>query len=72
MSIRSYKQIYQKFEDLFPELASRKSGWKGVHFRDRYILIEMKDDTNIHFFYFSDDNWDMYCKPADWKMVKKE
>lgn len=70
MSIRSYKQIYQKFEDLFPELASRKSGWKGIRFKERYILIEMKDGSYVHFSYFDDSHWDLCCTP--WKLDSKE
>lgn len=72
MSIRSYKQIYQKFEDLFPELASRKSGWKGIRFQERYILIEMKDGSHIHFYYFDNNFWSLHCNPSDWNLPKKE
>lgn len=65
MSIRSYKQIYQKFEDLFPELASRKTGWKGIHFKERHILIEMNDGSCIDFYYLADNHWYLLCGPDD-------
>ena len=57
MSIRSYKAIYEKFRQLFPELASMSGGFKGIRFADKHILIQMKDGSSIHFFFISEQEW---------------
>lgn len=57
MSIRSYKAIYEKFQQLFPELASMSGGFKGVRFANKHILILMNDGSKIHFFFISEKDW---------------
>ena len=64
MSIRSYKDIYSKFASMFPELNSIIGSWKGIKFRDRHIIIEMKDGSVIHFQYFNSKSWYLYSNPG--------
>lgn len=61
MSIRSYKAIYEKFAELFPELTKSINKWKGVRFADRHILLFMKDGTSIHFYYGGERFWFLSC-----------
>lgn len=63
MSIRSYKNIYQMFESLFPELAKSTKEWKGVWFKDRHICIRMNDDSIIDFFYHAANEWSLVRTP---------
>ena len=64
MSIRSYKNIYEKFSELFPELASKKRTWKGVRFKDHHIILIMNDNSCIHFFYRADNDWEIFRCPT--------
>lgn len=67
MSIRSYKNIYEKFSELFPELNKMVGSWKGVRFADRHIMITMNNKSVIHFQYFSNLSWNLYCAPFEEK-----
>lgn len=62
MSIRSYKDIYAQFVALFPELAKAANTWKGVRFSCRHIVILMKDNTAIDFWYMRPGLWSLVCK----------
>ena len=64
MSIRSYKDIYNTFERLFPELAKSCHEWKGVKFVNKHILIIMKDGSHIHFWYRNSKDWELICYPS--------
>lgn len=65
MSIRSYKQIYEAFSTLFPELNKAVDSWKGIRFADKHIMMLMKNGTAIHFIYFGTDQWELHCVPDD-------
>ena len=65
MTIRSYKNIFEQFVRLFPELAKASNTWKGVRFEDKRIAISMKDGTVIHFCFRSPSNWSMNCMSND-------
>ncbi len=67
MSIRSYKDIYEKFATMFPELNSMAGSWKGVRFAEKHIIIAMKDGSTIHFQYFSNVSWYLYSNPGEAK-----
>lgn len=62
MSIRSYKDIYAQFVSLFPELATAANTWKGVKFSCRHIVILMKDNTVLGFWYMRPGLWALVCK----------
>lgn len=63
MSIRSYKDIYTRFAQMFPELNRMTDTWKGVLFRARHILIFMKDGSTIHFRFWTPDHWELSRVP---------
>lgn len=65
MSIRCYVDIYEKFSLMFPELASMVKSWEGVKFRDKHITIKTVDGSIIHFQFFNDASWYLYCNPFD-------
>lgn len=69
MSVRSYKDIYGKFAELFPELNKTAGSWKGVRFSDKHIVITMKNKSVIHFQYFSNIRWNLFCLPFEDKKV---
>ena len=67
MNIRSYKNIYEKFANMFPELNKMVGSWKGILFKDKHIIITMKDGSAIHFQYFSNISWYLYQNPGEAK-----
>lgn len=71
MSIRSYKDIYARFSELFPELVKKVQGWKGVRFAHRHICIMMQDGGSIHFLYRSSVDWELFRCPGSERMMAK-
>ena len=65
MSIRSYKEIYNKFSEMFPELNKCTDNWKGIRFADRHIAIKMKNGSTIQFQYYNDNKWVLICIPEN-------
>lgn len=71
MSIRSYKDIYTRFAELFPELVKNVKDWKGIRFSDRHICIMMQDGGSIHFLYRSSVDWELFRCPRGERMMAK-
>lgn len=72
MSIRSYKQIYEQFTRMFPELAKETENWRGIVFKDKRIVILMKDGSVIHFQFKANDDWKLQQLPNGVAQKTKE
>ena len=64
MSIRSYKEIYNEFASMFPELNKMTKSWKGIRFADKHIHITMNDKSTIQFWYFGPKHWALEMSPG--------